>query len=91
MVQADQFVPMSGISYRQLDTWTRKGYLEAEGAGGGSGRAREWSMDELVIARRIKTLLAAGFVLAVAADLARKNDGEHDLVDGVSVNLAFTA
>lgn len=84
-------IALTGITYRQLDHWTNAGYLQAIGHGQGSGRHREWKRSELAVAKRIQRLVKAGFVLAVAADLARKDNGEYELVTGVSVAVDLPA
>lgn len=70
-----------GITYRQLDHWTRAGYLRPVpmgGAGraepvdeGGSGHWRDWPDEELHVARMMGLLTEAGVIPEVAHKVAR--------------------
>lgn len=61
-----------GMTYRQLDYWTRIGLIFPEnGATPGSGRPRKWSGKEIAIARTIGLLRLEGVELATAARMAR--------------------
>lgn len=63
----------TGVTYRQLDYWTRLGLLKPEnGTTPGSGRPRDWSTFELRVAEIIAELRALGFELPSAARLARQ-------------------
>jgi len=54
-----------GISYRQLDYWTRTGLIEPSLAvAEGSGSRRSYSYQDLLQLRMVKTLLDAGIGLA---------------------------
>lgn len=62
-----------GVTYRQLDYWTRKGYLlPTMTSGRGSGHRRTWPDEEVWIARTMGRLVAAGIEPAVAASAARR-------------------
>lgn len=53
-----------GISYRQLDYWTRTGLIEPSLAvAEGSGSRRSYSYEDLLQLRMVKTLLDAGIGL----------------------------
>lgn len=75
--QALAHLPMS---YRQIDYWTRVGYVRAVEPTPGSGTAREWSPTELAIANRIYLLVNAGLSLVVAARVARTAVEEGSLI-----------
>ena len=64
-----------GITYRQLDYWTRCGYLRpgqrANMRGDGIGYAREWSESELTVAAAMGRLIRLGLLPHVAARVAR--------------------
>ena len=69
-----------GISYRQLDYWTRTGYLRPVPMGGenrahptvpSTGHYRDWPAEELRIAREMGRLTAAGLIPEVAHRVAR--------------------
>jgi DNA-binding transcriptional MerR regulator len=59
-----------GITYRQLDWWTRLGLLRPLHVGG-SGVNREWTRAELEVARLMGHLVRAGATPALAERLAR--------------------
>lgn len=60
----------AGISYRQLDHWIRRGYVDV--AGEGSGSRREWTPEKVRRAVRIAVLVRAGYRLDAAADMAAR-------------------
>ena len=49
----------AGVTYRQLDYWTVLGVFSAAPTPG-SGRRRFYSLDDLILARRMRRLLDAG-------------------------------
>jgi DNA-binding transcriptional MerR regulator len=59
------------VSYRQLDWWTRQGYLRADNPAPGTGNARIWSRQERDIAQLMQRLAGAGLTVAKAAKVAR--------------------
>lgn len=70
------------LTYRQLDYWTRCGYLEPDGnATPGSGHRRSWSADEIRVAAMIGQLRLAGIELATAARVARELRGYAGLAE----------
>lgn len=74
---------LAGITYRQLDYWTRTGYLQTLSGQRGSGNPRRYSRVEVDVARTGKRLLDAGFGVDAALKLARR------LVEsGVPIRLA---
>lgn len=83
--------PFEGLSYRQLDYWTRSGYLRAVDPTPGSGGTREWPDHEVVVASLMLRLLRAGLRLDVAARVARTQsydlDGRVELRGGVRLDL----
>lgn len=75
----------SALTYRQLDLWTRKGFLRpANGPTPGSGHPRQWSDHELQIAEIISRLRLAGIELDTAVGIARR----ANFVDPYEVTLA---
>lgn len=66
-----------GLTYRQLDYWTRRGYLKAEDPTPGSGHSRTWLEDEQVIAARMLRLISCGFTVEAAARIARDETDLH--------------
>lgn len=79
-----EVVDLPEVSYRQLDHWTRRGWLRPEHKGG-SGRVRHWPSEELFVAQRMGRLVKAGIVAPVAARVAR--EGVADLGYGVRIEV----
>lgn len=74
------------LTYRQLDYWTRVGYLHPDGAGEGSGSRRRWSDAERAVAAMMARLVAAGLVPDAAHKVARAG-GRLELAPGVTVEV----
>ncbi|GAA3550586.1 hypothetical protein GCM10022419_033550 [Nonomuraea rosea] len=68
-----------GLTYRQLDHWTRRGWLRPAHAGG-TGNARVWPAAELQIADLMRRLTRAGLAAAAAAQAARTHQEGRLLV-----------
>jgi hypothetical protein len=61
-----------GLTPRQIDTWTSRGWIHANGDDNpGSGRTRTWPYHEVQIARLMLRLVNVGFTPAAAAERAR--------------------
>lgn len=58
----------TGVTYRQLDYWTRKGILTPEAATPGSGYARRWSPADLTRVRMLLALTSIGLALSEAVE-----------------------
>jgi len=71
---AREVFSLAGITYRQLDYWTRAGYLgDCRTAGDqcpGTGHQRAYTADELARVAQIACLIRAGYRADVAARLA---------------------
>lgn len=86
-----------GITYRQLDYWTRRGYLRPErransrGHGPASGVNRVWPADEVEIVRRMERLTRAGVVPAVAAVYARDSWPAGEIAPGLVLSVTEEA
>lgn len=79
----------SGATYRQLDYWTRQGFLRPVG-GSGSGFSREWPDAEVAVLRRMVVATAAGLSPAIAEKAARLEDGNFlYLGAGVRITLGL--
>lgn len=78
-----------GLTYRQLDYWTRKGYIHATASNPGSGHYRTWPEAEQRIAERMARLIKAGFRVDAAAVAARTfvNDQANEAAPGVYVSI----
>jgi len=61
----------AGISFRQLDFWTRAGLLTAEREGTGPGYPREYSDAEARVVVTMARLVRGGVAPRTAADMAR--------------------
>lgn len=75
------------ITYRQLDHWTRVGYLIDDRTRPGSGRNRTWTAGELAVAERMGRAVRAGLTPYAAHKVAR---GQTDLGHGVTVTITPT-
>lgn len=94
-----QVCVLAGISYRQLDHWTRTGVLHAIGEDAGCRRG--YTEAEARIAGLIKKLLDAGFMVRTVrtgpaagrdrpAGRARRRPGPHRPLRGGPVSLTVT-
>lgn len=86
---ADGMANAMGVSYRQLDYWTTKGFITSSPVNGttpkanpGIGRMRIWTGREATTALMFARLVRAGFTPTAAAGIA------GHLADGRAVNLA---
>lgn len=86
---AQDVCAVAGITYRQLDYWTRTGHLHAS-ADSGAGYDRLWPAGEIRVARATKALLDAGFGLAVAREISRNGKpGEtFELAAGIRIECS---
>ena len=84
-----------GITYRQLDHWSRMGYLRPvrleRGQGGGTGSPRVWPDGELQVARLMGRLTAASIPPSLAAVVARKWPAAQEIAPGVFVQIKEAA
>lgn len=60
-----------GVTYRQVDHWSRLGYLRPSNPGCGQGRQRDYLPAEVDVAVRMGRLVRAGLSPAVATLVAR--------------------
>lgn len=67
-----QAAAAAGITYRQLDYWTRAGVARPHVPARGSGSQRVWTAAEVEVLRRMATWTALGVDLAVARDYAER-------------------
>jgi hypothetical protein len=72
-----------GVTYRQLDYWTRRGYLNP-GGNPGYGHPRTWPPGELAVAERMARAVRAGLTPYAAHRAAR---GTTDLGHGVTITI----
>lgn len=77
----------SGLTYRQIDHWTTRGWLVAETASPGTGFRRCYRYRELRVARIACRLIAVGFKTETAVSLARAAIDEDPLAGTVRVRV----
>ena len=65
----------AGITYRQLDYWTRVGYLTPATEAHGSGSQRKWDSSMLFKAKQMARLTKAGLLPVTADALVRYTPG----------------
>jgi len=78
----------TGATARQIDHWTRSGYLLADNANCGVGYRRTWPDTELIVARLMFRLTQSGLSPEVAHTVAR---GESEIGPGIFVFINPTA
>jgi len=76
-----------GITYRQLDFWTRSSLLRCDNPDPGSGTPRTWPPQELEIARRMGKLTGAGIPPSLAAKFAREDWPRGEIAPGVTIEV----
>lgn len=82
MANLAEMIAISGATARQIDHWTRCGYLVADEATPGPGYPRNWHIGELAVVRLLRRLTEAGLQPAVAAQVAR---GARELAPGIFI------
>ncbi len=70
-MSSKELAELVGITFRQLDYWTTKGYLHADANSPGSGNWRNYDGDEVAVAWLMAELVRAGMRPSAAATLAR--------------------
>jgi len=70
MFLSQDVVALSGLTYRQVDYWTRKGILGSETPQPGSGHQRRYSQGQIQVAIMMGRLLRAGFDANLAVKCA---------------------
>jgi hypothetical protein len=78
----------ASITARQADYWTRNEYLHAIDPAPSSGTSRQWPVEELEVAIRVKRLLDVGFLLGTAFVIARFGFGAHEIGEGIFIEVA---
>jgi hypothetical protein len=87
-ITSEAVTAAAGISYRQLDHWTRRGYLRpAADTGNGPGHCREWSSTERAVACLMAALVRAGLEPQAAALIARSGRSRFTLAPGIMIEL----
>lgn len=84
MMSRTDAILATGISYRQLDHWVRRGWLRPGNANAGSGTTRLWPDSEFRVAVLMGRMVAAGLPVQVAHQVARAG-GRAALAPAVSV------
>jgi rRNA processing protein Krr1/Pno1 len=83
--ELERVIEQTGATYRQLDHWCRQNYLLPGTPGVGS--RRQWPPCEVMVARRMVRLTAAGIPPKVAVRVARAA-GRLEIGPGVYVIMA---
>lgn len=80
-----------GLTYRQIDWWTRQSYLKADARCPGMGNPRSWAKSEHRVAKIMIALVNCGFKVETAHHIARQilesNSDTVRLGPGVSVTV----
>lgn len=81
----------TGATYRQVDYWSKQGYLRPEELKTGSGKHRRWPRQELDILRVMVQLnqigLDPGRAAKYARDAIESGDKRIDLGGGIVISL----
>lgn len=72
LLTSTQVCAAAGLTYRNLDYWTRQGYAHPHVAARGTGTQRRWSRQEAEILARMATWRDAGCSLAMAREMAER-------------------
>ena len=71
-MNSQRMLQRSGVSYRQLDHWTTKGWLQLTTASRGTGTSRDWAEREDYVAMTMNALVRIGLKAEQAAVFARE-------------------
>lgn len=83
---SDEITVAVGVSYRQLDSWTRQGLVQSLGdPQPGSGNRRRWSAEEVSVVAAMHVLVNEAGLTPEAASRAARNNGV--LTTGVVVRV----
>jgi hypothetical protein len=84
-IGAHELTNEAGITYRQLDFWTRAGYLHAmPGTGQGTGSSRRFAPDEVEVCCRMAALVNIDIAVPAASQIAR----QWEAAGGISHRLS---
>lgn len=67
MISTDEVAAATGTTYREIDHWVRKGYVNASQPAKGSGHPRGFSVEDVIFAACVATLVRFGVRPNVAA------------------------
>ena len=70
----EQLRVAAGLTLRQAVYWPSQGYLKPVNPDCGSGAQLLWSPEEIEVAKLMRRLINAGFVLAAANQVARGHE-----------------
>jgi MerR HTH family regulatory protein len=82
VIALGEMMKRSGATARQIDHWTRSGWIRAADTAHGKGNHRRWPEDEIAVAVIMRRLLATGLPGTVASRVAR---GELEIGPGILV------
>jgi DNA-binding transcriptional MerR regulator len=89
VIAAPELTAEAGITYRQLDFWTREGLLRCSWRQG--GRYRVWDAGERQVAVLIGRLVGAGIAPRTAAKMARAEGGRCEIAPGIWIQVGDSA
>lgn len=87
MASLESTLRLTGATYRQLDHWARKGYLNIDQEVA-TGIPRDWPMEEVRVAEIVVKFINAGMNLNAAFTYARQILGSREdiiLADGLLI------
>jgi DNA-binding transcriptional MerR regulator len=85
---SEDVIDACGITYRQLDYWVRKGWLQPrDRRQHTAGVPRDFDDEELAVAARMARLIDRGFTPRAAARIARVTPGYVHLGQGIHLHL----
>jgi DNA-binding transcriptional MerR regulator len=70
-MNGSQLAAAVGVTYRQIDYWTRRGFVRPYVMDPGNGHPRDYPPSEIRIARDLAALVAAGVTVETAHAIAR--------------------
>ena len=69
-INSPALIDLLGCTYRQLDHWTRQGYVPASDPCPGSGVDRTYPLEAIAVAGALAAFIRAGYTPAAAARYA---------------------
>lgn len=87
LLSSVDMLPEASISYRQLDHWTRRGFLNPVVVLGD----RWWPKAETEVARLMGRLTAVGLPLETAARVARSGQSRTEIAPGIWIEVTGSA
>jgi DNA-binding transcriptional MerR regulator len=77
-----------GLTNRQVEFWSRQGYLRTDKTNPGTGSHRNFKHGEIAVAKTMLRLVAAGLTLDAAQRVARAESQPFELAPGITITVA---